>query len=49
MLHGKCKHAYERMNLLSHLCSCVIAQTIVPEAGDRSKNICKDGVAPGGT
>lgn len=27
--------------------SCADLQTIVPEAGDRSHNTCKDGVAPG--
>ena len=24
-----------------------LGQTLVPEAGDRSHNVCKDGVAPG--
>ena len=33
-------HAYNLMRVW-------LGQTLVPEAGDRSHNVCKDGVAPG--
>jgi hypothetical protein len=38
------KHCSE---VLPKQANILLLQTIVPEAGDRSNNICKDGVAPG--